>query len=51
MAPEILERKPYGLQADMFAVGVILYQMLFSKFPFNSANHHIFLEEVKYSSI
>lgn len=51
MAPETLERKPYGLQADMFAVGVILYQMVFSDFPFNSHNDIEFLKAVKTESI
>ncbi|CAK90857.1 unnamed protein product (macronuclear) [Paramecium tetraurelia] len=51
MAPETIEGKPYGLQADMFAVGVILYQMIFSKFPFNSANKYTFLNDVKNESI
>ncbi|CAD8141725.1 unnamed protein product [Paramecium octaurelia] len=47
MAPETIEGKPYGLQADMFAVGVILYQMIFSEFPFNSFDKHTFLKAVK----
>ena len=51
MAPETLEGKPYGLQADMFSVGVILYLMIFSKYPFNSCNKQIFLKEVKENSI
>ncbi|CAD8149003.1 unnamed protein product [Paramecium pentaurelia] len=47
MAPETIEGKPYGLQADMFAIGVILYQMIFSQFPFNSFDKTTFLNAVK----
>ena len=29
MAPEVIEFKPYGIQADMFSLGAIYYQLLF----------------------
>lgn len=51
MAPETIEGKPYGLQADMFAVGVILYQMIFSYYPFDSSDKKTFLTAVKENSI
>lgn len=28
MAPELIEGKPYGLEADMYSLGVIFYQMV-----------------------
>eukprot|EP00271_Cylindrocystis_brebissonii_P009165 TRINITY_DN23840_c0_g1_i1.p1 TRINITY_DN23840_c0_g1~~TRINITY_DN23840_c0_g1_i1.p1 ORF type:complete len:473 (+),score=54.52 TRINITY_DN23840_c0_g1_i1:280-1698(+) len=34
MAPEVLRRRPYGLQSDMWSLGVLLYQMLSGTLPF-----------------
>lgn len=31
--PEIFERK-YGLEADMWSVGMMFYQLVASRFPF-----------------
>ncbi|CAD8052684.1 unnamed protein product [Paramecium sonneborni] len=41
MAPEILENKSYGRQADIFSLGVIMFQMLFGRFPFKNQKDHI----------
>lgn len=35
LAPEIHEGKPYGIKADIYSLGVLLYYMLYGKFPFN----------------
>jgi len=37
MAPEQIEGKPVSPATDVFAVGVVLYQMLTGKLPFNDA--------------
>lgn len=34
MAPEVLEEKPYGREADIWSVGVVFYQLLYGKFPY-----------------
>ena len=39
MAPEIVGRKDYyGLQADIWALGILLYAMLCGKMPFKAYN-------------
>jgi len=34
MAPEILEEKRYGIEADLYSLGVSLFQMLTGRYPF-----------------
>lgn len=36
IAPEVLMRQPYGFEVDIWAVGIILYAMLYGKPPFES---------------
>lgn len=50
MAPEVIEFKPYGLQADMFSLGTIYYQMLFGTLPFTNQDYADFLQDVKKST-
>ncbi|CCW60021.1 unnamed protein product [Phytomonas sp. EM1] len=38
VAPEIWRRKPYSKKADMFSLGVLLYELLTLKRPFDGAN-------------
>lgn len=38
MAPEILERKGYDASCDIFSTGVILFNLLTARKPFNEAN-------------
>jgi serine/threonine protein kinase len=36
MAPEILSRSPYDIKADVWAIGVLLFIMLYGETPFSS---------------
>jgi p70 ribosomal S6 kinase len=38
MAPEILRGEPHGIACDMWSIGIILFTMLSSSFPFNFKN-------------
>ena len=38
MAPEIIAKKNYTVQSDLWSVGIILYQMIFGKVPYVSKN-------------
>ena len=39
MAPEMIVQKPYTTKIDMWALGVILYQMFSDKLPFEADNY------------
>jgi len=34
MAPEIMKKEPYSKKVDIWSIGIILFQLLFGKFPF-----------------
>jgi len=36
MAPEIMMRRPYTLKADIWSIGVLLYNLMTGSFPFLS---------------
>jgi serine/threonine protein kinase len=38
MAPEMIVEKPYTTKVDMWALGVILYQLFGNKLPFEADN-------------
>jgi len=38
MAPEIMSGLPYGVQADIWSVGVAFYEILFGDYPFKGKN-------------
>ena len=47
MAPEILRYEKYDESADLWSAGVILYEMIFSKSPFNGTNHIQLLQNIE----
>ena len=47
MAPEALERTFYSLKTDLFSLGVLCYEMLFGKTPWNHKNEKILLQMIK----
>ena len=38
MAPELVKREPYNEKVDVWSLGVISYQLLSGKTPFESRN-------------
>jgi len=47
MAPEILNYKQYTILADLWSVGVILYEMMFKKTPVKGANLYELVSNIK----
>ena len=46
MAPEVIERK-YGKQADLWSLGVLLYQLLSGYMPFTALNEDELYRKIK----
>ena len=40
LAPELVQSKPYSFEADLWSLGVILYELAALKPPFNATNLH-----------
>ncbi len=47
MAPEVLEETPYGFQADIWSIGVVFYQMLYKKYPYDGKNNFELIRNIK----
>lgn len=47
MAPEVASGSEYGLEADVFSVGAIFYQLLFGHVPFDDSGFDAFLYDVR----
>lgn len=51
MAPEVLEGKRYGLDADIYSLGVIFFQMVYGKFPYLAANDNELVRKIKTTKV
>lgn len=38
LAPEVIDQKPYGFKADVWALGVVLYELVSLRKPFDAEN-------------
>jgi serine/threonine protein kinase len=47
MAPEVLEKRPYGINADIWSLGVVFYQMLTGKYPYKGMTGSDLLKNIK----
>ena len=47
MAPEILKFKEYTEKADIWSLGVIIYEILFKKHPYPSSNQQELIKNIK----
>jgi serine/threonine protein kinase len=41
MAPEVIRKRAYGLKADVFSFGMMLWEMATRKLPFKECDHQI----------
>jgi serine/threonine protein kinase len=46
MAPEVMQKRPYGFKADIWSIGVVFYQLLEGKFPFRGRNIEAIMEKI-----
>ena len=46
-APEIIEKKVYGYEVDLYSCGVIFYQMFYGSYPYFAGNEKALLELIK----
>ena len=46
IAPEIIFRQKYGIESDFFSLGVILYEIMFNRLPFNSKSKEEYINDL-----
>jgi len=51
VAPEVLSLKGYGIEADLWSMGVIMYLVLRGKLPFNSEEKEDIIEEILHDDL
>lgn len=50
MSPEVVNKEPYGCKTDVWAFGVLLYQMVCGCSPFEAASYHELFNLIKKGS-
>lgn len=51
MAPEVLKGEIYTLKADIWSMGVVFYQMLFGKCPFESKSIAMLIKQLEVQNL
>jgi len=46
MSPEAMCKLPHGPASDFFAIGIIIYEMMFRKRPYSGANKQIIRDNI-----
>ncbi|MEL7434103.1 MAG: AAA family ATPase, partial [Chloroflexota bacterium] len=46
MSPELLTGDPASIQSDLYAIGVMLYQLLTGNYPYNQRNLGVLVQEI-----
>ncbi len=49
MAPEVLDERPYGFEADIWSLGVVYYQLLYGKYPYQGVSDPDILKRIRTS--
>jgi serine/threonine protein kinase len=47
MAPELLDNQTYGIESDIWSVGVVFYQFLMGDYPYNGINDMEILKKIR----
>ena len=47
MSPEILKREEYNYKCDLWSIGIIIYKLYFSIFPYFGANENVIIKKIK----
>lgn len=51
MAPEIITNNVYGVKSDLWSVGVIMYQLIYGKHPYQFKNIYELIQEINTKEI
>lgn len=51
MAPEIIAKKPYGSECDIWSIGVVYYKLLFGSFPYMATNYAEMLKKIQFTKL
>jgi serine/threonine protein kinase len=49
VAPEIISRQPYNAKCDIWSSGIILYQMIYGKLPFDGKNKYALCQQILFN--